>query len=141
MTKHTINGREFLFVPVPGKVSGFHTYVINSELNYFCWQRRVGENESFWGNCSIKLPSRANFIATTTDITEEQAAEIVESYVLNTGIDESDYNGYYFNYNNPPKTKKDVSPDTTFQSDALKSFASYLQAYNITGRQAIIKIL
>ncbi len=90
----------------------------------------------------IQLP-KGDFVIVgiAQDLTEEEAEQIVDCYTLDTGYDESDINGYYINYTNPPNSKNEVSPDTAFEGDPLKSFASLLRAHSIPSNNLILKVI
>jgi hypothetical protein len=132
----TSNNRQWLFIEMPDTNSfGFHTQKVG-ETTFLCWQRKVGEKESFFGNCSIPLPSgHCIFHSTTTDITEEQAAEIVDEERLDIPVKSESFRNYVDGIH-----RCDIGI-TLGYSFAIDSFASLLQHHSITGRHAIIEII
>lgn len=91
--------------------------------NYFRLMYRKGKEVS--SDYNVKLPSgNYTYLCTTTDITEEIAAGIVD--------DHRRYIGEYKDYD------LNTSPDNGRYSTAKWSFKSLLQKHSLTGRYAIL---
>lgn len=130
MTQLTSNNRKWLFVPVPDDAFGIRITPPNGRsLKYFS----IGYSVSAWGSCGKAFiykefggkkyyPKQMALHATTSDITEEKAGEIVERSIYSRRL----YLNYQFGGVN---------------DNAIDSLKSLLKHHQITGRHAIIEIL
>lgn len=144
MTTIQTNNRTWCFVGVPDAIDYFYhpkNNILECLIAYGGYDRSLGEEV---GNDIVDIPlppGTWSIFADTQTISEDEAEQLVDSYTLDSGYDESDINGYYFNYANPTASNYEVSPDTTFEGDPLKSFASLIRSLNLHGRQIILELL
>jgi len=130
MTTLTLNNRTFLFVPVPDEAEHLNIqYTLDGTI-----LQALHEGKE-WRRY---LPQSIEYIliATTTDITEEQAGEIVDTAhrsdneYWESDLMNGDWVSGYANY---------IDDLRNHFICALDSFASLLQHHSITGRHAIIE--
>lgn len=143
MKQLTLNGKNYLFVPVPDDAGNFKIdRPLNEYMKYFHLSWNLSECEisdmafffkDFGGRA--KYPKDMQFLTTTTDITEEQAAGMVERLEFDLPVKSWAYKNYV------DGIRREGMGTVLGYSFAYDSFESLLSANNIVGRHAIIEIL
>jgi len=133
MKQLTLNGKNYLFVPVPDGAFNFKIdRVLNEYMKYFHLSWNLSECEisdmafffKYFGGRD-KYPKDLVFLTTTTDINEERAAEMVGE------IDRA----------NPIYPALLQIAETMGVAIEIYMFLELIKHHQITGRHAIIQIL